>query len=54
MSLPIGNQSKREISIGVIPVNIKRSLSSNLLDKGPMEPKKKAERTPPEARMMPK
>ena len=39
---------------GMMPTRMMRMRSSNLLDRGPIEPKDKRERTPPDASRMPR
>ena len=54
LSLPIGIMKRREMIRGTMPTRMRRRRSSSLLDRGPIEPKQKRERTPPDASRMPR
>ena len=54
LSLPIGIMKSREMIRGMMPTRMSRRRSSSLLDKGPMEPKQKRDRTPPDASRIPR
>ena len=54
LSLPIGIMQSRERIKGMMPTNMSNRRSSSLLVKGPMEPKQKSDRTPPDASVMPR
>ena len=54
LSLPIGIMKRREMIEGTMPTRMRRRRSSSLLDRGPIEPKDKRERTPLDASRMPR
>ena len=45
---------RREMIKGTMPTRMRRRRSSSLLERGPIEPKQKRERTPPDASRMPR